>query len=221
MRTILLKEPFRVANRLEQLGLAKEQLLDVVDAMVLARNSCTANDPPAAPGWSAWRDGTRRLREVFCPLGWEKDDADMISSISHKDKGVKIAVSNTDEATGVENQTPQNRSPKGSATDRVIYENQAIFTDIIESTTNVIPMSAPGLGEIGMVHWYLCVFCDGEIVRAELSCPAKCASGYFTGFYERIMLLTDHDENRGIAIRPDGPIEDSGFEVPVTRKKAQ
>ena len=60
----IFKNPIEVVNRLEELGVTRDELLEVVDAMVSARADCTSNDPPGAPGWSSWRMGTRRLREV-------------------------------------------------------------------------------------------------------------------------------------------------------------
>src|SRR3982751_3743401 len=120
MNALFRSQPVEVQNRLEQLGLTKPLLLEVVQAMVAARNNCTENDPPSAPGWSSWRDGTRRLREVLIPHGWRKDDTEMISSAFNEKLGLKVSVSNTDAGTGVENQTPQNSSQKGAATERII-----------------------------------------------------------------------------------------------------
>ena len=40
-----------------------------------------------------------------------------------------------------------------------------------------------------VVYWYLCVYCEGDIVRAELSCPSECEAGFFKTFRERIILL--------------------------------
>src|SRR5437763_13241045 len=99
MKAKLLKHPIEIVNRLETMGLKREDLLEVVGSMVAARNSCTENDPPSAPGWKAWCDGTRRLREIGTMHGWERDETDHISSMYDRKRGLKIAVCNTDDAT--------------------------------------------------------------------------------------------------------------------------
>src|SRR2546430_8080713 len=107
--------PIEVVNRLAELGWIREQLLEIVETMVAARNSCTENDPPGAPGWKSWCDGTRRLREIGSLLGWTRNDDHQISSIYDSKRGIKIAVVNTDDGTGLEKRQPQNRSKKGAA----------------------------------------------------------------------------------------------------------
>jgi len=74
------KKTLDVGNRLDGLfKLRREQLLEVVEAMVRAKADCTPNDPPGSRGWSAYKMGTRRLREItLVEKGWEKDDADQI-----------------------------------------------------------------------------------------------------------------------------------------------
>ena len=218
MKPLIFNSPIEVTNKLDSIfGLSRDNLMEVVERMVAARNSCTENDPPSAPGWKSWCDGTRRLREVVRPLGWEKDEDGHISSVFDKARNIKIAVCNTDDGTGSKNSQPQNRSKKGAATDRAVSGNQLTFDSIFEGTTNVIQMSPQGLG--GLVYWYLCVYCEGEIVRAEISCPSFCENGFFKGFRERIFLIGDDDTGDGVR-RRTGPDDGSEFDIPVLRKKA-
>jgi hypothetical protein len=223
MSAIFLKNPIEVSNRLEDIGVTKEQLLEVVRSMQAAKNGCTDNDPPSAPGWSAWRDGTRRLREVLAPSGWVKDDTDMISSAFHKANGIRLLVCNTDSGTGLEESEPQNCSFKGSATDRAINSNevQILMTSILDQSLpdDVVPFDPAANDLVKIVHWYLCVYINGEAVRAELSCPVKIASGYFSAFHERIILIGDQDGG-GVPLRRKKPDDDADVEIPVTRKKA-
>jgi hypothetical protein len=215
MSAILRKNPIEVKNRLDELGVKREDLLEVVDRMVSARNGCTANHPPGSAGWMAWSEGTCRLREIFLRLGWEKNEEFFISSICDM-SGTRIAVSNTDDGTGLEQRQPQNRSKKGSGTDHAVALNQAVFSDILASALNVIQLPPiPG----GVVYWYLCVYADGDVVRAELSCPSSCENGYFTDFHERIVLIGGDDDGR-VQVRPSVSDDDSEFEINVTRKQA-
>ena len=70
----------------------------------------------------AWKVGIRRLREIGCPMGLERDETDQIPSVIDRQRGFKFTVSNTDDCTGleIEGRVPQNRSKKGPATDRVV-----------------------------------------------------------------------------------------------------
>jgi len=216
MNAILRTNPVEVGTRLDELGLNREGLIEVVDRMVSARNHCTDNHPPGSAGWMAWSEGTCRMRDIFLPLGWERNEDFHLSSIWDK-KQIRVAVSNTDDGTGREDRVPQNRSKKGAGTDHVVARNQGVFSDILENALNVIQLpQAPG----GINYWYLCVYCEGEIVRAELSCPSSCENGYFTSFYERIILIRGDDGGEIPARRIGSDYGDTGFEINVTRKEA-
>src|ERR1700733_946348 len=102
MTARIVRNRIDVGNRLEELGLDRAKLSDIRDAMVSARADCTNNDPPSAPGWSSWRMGTRRLREVMLrEKDWEKDETDQISAVVNQKLRIRIAVANTDDATGL------------------------------------------------------------------------------------------------------------------------
>ena len=215
MHSTLRINPIEVINRLTDLGLKREDLIEVIERMVSARNSCTANHPPGSAGWMAWSEGTCRLRDVFLPLGWEKCEDYHISSVWDR-KQMQIAVSNTDDGTGLENRQPQQRSKKGAGTDRIVASNQSVFPEILEESMNVIQLpQAAG----ATAYWYLCVYAEGEVVRAELSCPSLCGNGFFTAFHERIILIGE-DSDGGTKLRHDVPDDGEGFEITVTRKSA-
>lgn len=217
MTRIFRSTSIEVANRLEQLGWTREELLEVVDAMVASRNSCTDNDPSSAPGWMSWKDGTRRLREIARPKGLEKSEADQIPWAVDVERGIRFAVSNTDNGTGLPYpRQPQNRSKKGPATDRAISSNQGCLFDFDDMLGKVVPLSMAGRQPGIVVSWYLCVYAEGDEVRAELSCPAALEGGFFAGFLERIVLIGS-DPGDGITRRRD---DDDGpeYEIPVTRK---
>jgi hypothetical protein len=227
MPTKILKRPIEVRNRLGELGLRRDKLIEVVEAMVAAKAECTDNDPPGARGWSAWRMGTRRLREeLLTEPGWERDETDQISSVVNKDLGIRIAVSNTDDGTGLdeEGRFPQNRSKKGAATDRVIQMNQGSFMEILdESVREKIVTLKPTDKKSGpIITWYLCSYCEGDEYRAELSCPNGVDGGFSTGFDERIFII-DSGEGGGVRRRRvgdnGGGAGSSEFEISVKRKK--
>lgn len=222
MPTRITKGPIDTPNRLEELGLKLEEALEVVGAMISAKAECTDNDPPGSRGWSSWRWGIRRLREVkLSQPGWEKDDTDQIASVINKKLGIRIAVSNTDDGTGIDadGRFPQNRSRKGGATDRAVHVNQLSFMDVLEASRKVVPLRGEPPAPSAIITWYVCTYSEGEQFRAELSCPDGMEDGFFTGFIERIFLV-DSDDSSGDTIRRrrDGGPDDSEFDIPVTRK---
>lgn len=219
------KKPIDVGNRLDKLfGLTREQFLEVVEAMVRAKADCTPNDPPGSRGWSAYKMGTRRLREITLIVkDWERDDTDQIPGVINKRRGVRIVVANTDDGTGIEEdgRFPQNRSQKGAATDRVVQANQLSFMKALDESLKVVSLKkAVASGPAKIVTWYVCTYGEGEEFRAEISCPGIIEGGYFADFFERIFLTHDDGGDGGEAVRrSDDGSSGPDFEIPVTRKK--
>lgn len=212
MTALICKAEPEVSDKLSQLRLNREKLDEVIHAMVAARNGCTPNDVPSAAGYYSWAAGTRRMRELFADDGWTKNEAGQLSTLFNEELGIKVVVSNTDDGTGVEAGMPQNRSQKGAATDRAISRNQMFMGAIIDEARDSTSE-----------YWYLCVYAEGDVVRAELSLPVELTNGYFTGFQQRI-FLTGHGGSAAPVVTPvvtDGPSSDAEFDVPVTRKQAQ
>ena len=175
-------------HRLRELGCEYEDLIEVVRAGVAGRAGCTANDPISAPGYEAWRFGTRCLRERFLRKeGWESDNTLNIESIVHRERGIRISFVNADEGTGMPLRSPRNRTPKGVATESVTDLNGQL------ELGGPIPRLADAAQSAEFETWHLCVFDDGAQVRAELSRPVEFASGHFVKFAERILLLQDGD----------------------------
>jgi hypothetical protein len=220
MKSPILTHPVEVSNRLQAFGFTREQFLEVIAASVAGRNSVTLNDPPGSAGWCAWQQGTRRLREIGGLIGMERDDSDQISCILDRKRNIRIAVANTDEGTGLENSKPINCSKKGAATDRLVSANSmGSFGILWEEARNVISLQPRNIKNA--VLWYLCIYSDGDMVRAELSCPTICESGFLREFSERIIILGPEDCDDFVRCRDDrkgGGGEE--FEISITRKQS-
>lgn len=139
MPTTFFDTPIRVTSRLGEMMTTREQLLEVAEAMALARAECTDNDPYGSRGWRGYQMGSRRLREthvgVKVSIGeWVKDDKDQVPSILNKELGLRIVVCNTDAATGLKGKIPQNNSKKGAANERAIEANQFSFFEEFEKS---------------------------------------------------------------------------------------
>ena len=210
-----LEHPVEVHKRLDELCLTLEQVRSVVDAMVSGRANSTANDPSSAPGLLSWIHGTRRLREVTLPNGWEKDDHDQQPSVVSPNKTVRLSVMNTDDGTGIADRLPQPTSKKGTATERAAYNNQREFIEDHPSFFALESQSSPRV-----VQWYLMVYSKGEDLRAELSCPTSCEEGGFSSFQERIFISMDLGGDTPIRGNQDSPVSDPDFEITVERKSS-
>ena len=221
MNPAIFTHPAEVYNRIAMLGLSQEHLVSIAVRMAQARTDCTANNPPSAPGFYAWSEGTRRARELFIPLGWEACEYGQLSSIYNRKTGVRMIVINADAGAGLEDSQPQNRTYKRSATDRAVVENRENFLFDINLASN--PQQPPCRIN-GAFNWYLFVFSYrdevGDILRAELSLPSSITRGFFTSFHERIMVISDEGFDEGSLIVPEDPEGDPEFEIHVTRKEA-
>ncbi len=215
MQTLIINSPIEARNRLRELGWDEVELVEVVYAMVAGRNGCTANDPVCAPGWVAWKDGVRRIREIGATKGWRRADIDQVPWTIDVERGMKFTVVNSNEAAGVEEHDPQNRSKRGAAAERAVQANA-------EQLSLAFPDMPIDRGEAALpdrlmetMSWYLFVFSEGDTIRAELSCPIGMSCGFFSQFKERIFLSTDMFTPLGDdALMPDSADE---FDIPVER----
>ena len=206
MAVIVFQEEFEVLPRLTALGVTKSELLDVVRAAVGARRDATPFHPASAGGLYAWIEGTRRLRAIYVPQGWEIDRTDNIESIFSPGIGIKIIYQSAGRA-GDPLRDPLAVSRKGAGSARAVELAQGELWPEIRTTE---------LRKVNAASWYLFVYADGDDVRAELSFPISIADDQFCGFNERIILV-QNGEWLGIDITPeDADLLD--FEVSVTRK---
>lgn len=215
MPVTIRKAHYEVRQRLAELGLTPDLLLEIVKAVSTAHANCTENDPPAARCWDGWRMGTRRAREVLRPLGWDKDDTDTYSVILNHQERVRLVVVNSTIGTGLELGSPFNVTKKGPRSAERAIENLQMVLDVAgfrEEQARRLRL----LEAAKYATWCLCVFVDGDIVRAEISQPVGFSHGYVTRWEERILLLGDDGGPAGIRIAP--PDEDDGLspEFPIT-----
>jgi hypothetical protein len=193
MLAVVRVEPWDVARRLADFAMTREQVLEVVRACASAAGNVTENDPPGTCGWETYRFGVRLLRQQLRPDGWEPDNTDGLATITNAQLKMRIAVANTDDATGVPDPTrfPQNRNKRGPTADRAVEANERLLPGIdwpIAAKTHDGVVSVSDL-----VTWHLCIYVNGDDVRAELSLLDKIEAGWFTGWKERIIILKPGD----------------------------
>lgn len=210
-----LTDPIVIDSRLEELGWTREEMLEVVAAMVSARRSCTDNNTPAGPGFRSWDDGTKRLREIGLPKGLLRSDEHQISCVIDAKRNLKFAVQNTDDGTGIEKVGPQPTRRKRAQTANIVNADQGSLLEALEGG-NVVPFSQvarPG----GYTWWYLCAYASDTEIRAELCCPTGFKHGRFEDYFERIVLIGPDDDDL-VSVASNDDAEDGEFDIPVSRK---
>jgi hypothetical protein len=124
MKATVKTSPIEVVNALAQLGLTTEILQEAILRGEFARDSCTANDAPGAPGYYAWNGTVRALRDILMPQGWARNDDICYSRVISPDKSLAIAVCTGDAGTGDKNANPKTKYVKGTATQAAVSINQ-------------------------------------------------------------------------------------------------
>ena len=211
MPVVLRRELPDVEQRLRELGLDREGLIDVVRASVAFRAGCTDNDPANAGGWEAYRGAVRRSREIYRTQGWEKERRDNVELIRHPGLKLRVGYLATCAHTCDPIVQPSNRYPKGPAQQRAASANgqMDLFPDTLED--------ADGEPHDGSSTWLLCVHDDGMgRVMAELSRPIAFDGNHVSAFSERIFLVQPGEWD-AIAIAADDDGDDD-IEVPVRRR---
>lgn len=221
MAKVVRVQPYEVRQRLEGLGLDLGRLLIAVQAVSDAHSNCTNNDPPAARCWDGWRMGTRRLRELYRPLGWEKDDTDTYSVLVNHSTKVQVVIVNSTKGTGLLVGSPLNVAKKGPKSVKSATDNRQHVLDIAgfpeELARKLRMMEAKNYQT-----WCLCVYVSEDCltVRAELLQPVKYNRGYISDWEERIILRGNDPVPETVIVAPSG--DDDGlspdFPIVVQRK---
>lgn len=179
--------PADVADRLKELGLDLTTLVDVVRQGHHVFISASPNDPPLAPGFSAWARMVRALREHLLPKGWARSDENNYSIVISPSDELVIAVATGDENTGRYGESPTTKSTKGPSTIEAVATNQQqlslAFIPAIPAPARPIEAGKERMTWILLVHRGL-----GE-VRCELSLPMSMgADGRIDAWRERILI---------------------------------
>lgn len=206
----VLAEEFEVVPRLEQLGMTKADLLDVVRAAVGARRSVVPYHPLSAPGLLSWIAGTTQLRRTFDAKNWQICRRDGIESIYHPDLGIKVVFQNAERA-GDPVSDPLAANRKGAASARAVELGQGeLFPEHrVEKEQEK--------AELNAMTWILFVQADDTTVRAELSCPIAISDEQYDGFHERILLVQGGEWDDPVTLSDDGE-PPADYEVNVSRK---
>jgi hypothetical protein len=200
-----------VANRLKQLDLDIDALISVARVAAAARADTVDNDPLGTGGQLSYIYGTRRLREVTKPSGWELFRNEGVEAVRHLATGIVVVFQNVEEAAAAT--SPKAISEKGGGSRRLINSLTLPLFPLEDYPESFKPISTALTGSI----WYLCVSVNDGSVSAELSQPAEIRDKNFGPFNERIFLIQGGDW--GIPAIPEYLLDDAVQVEPTIARK--
>jgi hypothetical protein len=186
LQTLLRVESVDVNDRLTELGLDVDAIVDVVSQGYQAFVSCSPNHPRLIPGIWAWGETVRALREYVLPKGWSRSDENNYAVVIDPLGEMAIAVATGDAATGMKDLVPTTKANKGPSTADAVQANHLqllLFGDL------PVPSAANDGGDKERLTWLLLVHRAISEVRCELSLPVTMgADGKVSSWKERILL---------------------------------
>jgi len=193
-----------VDNRLAELGLEEPPIAEIVRRGYVVFASCTPNDPPLFPGFSAWASMVRGLREYLLPE-WERSDENNYSLVINPTGTIAIAVATGDEGTGRQDATPTTKSSKGPSTVEAVASNQ-LQLDLPFVFPPVEVPARPAAADKQRMTWILLVHRAQGEVRCELSLPSSMGTdGRVDRWEERIILKAIPTDPEVMEITPPQP----------------
>ena len=207
---IVYKDPIDVRNKLSDLGVPLELLIEAAQQGFAERLNATPFDPVTAAGTDAWRYPVRVLRAGLEEIGWRIDNPRNLPIVISDERGVNITVSSGDDFTGFDGaRKPRSKNPKGVLIEEAITRN--IFQG--ELFPEQVPIAVRKFDRtLKYPTWIFLLHITENEIRAELSLPNSMDSGdYVDGWAERILIsvplpgsefLSDTDFDEGPEIRP-------------------
>ena len=216
--TLTHTKPAEVEDRLARLGLKAERIGETVQRGYVAFISCTPNDPPLYPGFSAWAMMVRGLREYLLPEGWQRSDENNYSLVINGSGTVAIAVATGDAATGISDELPTTKSSKGPSTVEAVASNQ-LTLDLIFPPVALPQPARPAGQDQQRTTWILLVHRAQGEVRCELSLPTSMGlDGRVDGWEERIILRSIPTDPDVLDIATPAPPTQPDIDVAVKRR---
>jgi hypothetical protein len=204
-----IKESVEVKGALEEIGIDYEDLIDILIAGEVARDSCTNNNPRSSQGIISWSAAVRALREKMIPKGWRRELRDHLELTISPDGKIAIYILTGDERTANEKSVPSTLYPKG--------ENHRAFVHINGEQIPLFPLSTAESFEASRKTWVLLRRRVGNAVVAELSLPLRMdKKGNISSWSKRILLETIQLDE--LPPQPQNSDDHRDIEVQVVRR---
>lgn len=213
----IIDRPEDVQDKLAELGLNLEIIVSSVTAGVAARRECIRTHPRTAPGFYAWSECVRALRDQLLPLGWELNNEANQGLAFNPNKSIMLGVAPGNSSTGKKGVTPRTRTPRGVRTLAAVASNSGyLFVEMEEDEIVRLFSSRSDL-------WLLLLFFDeeNERVQVELSRPVKANEEKRLVDWRPRILLGSIDFSNGSRAksRNDVPPPQSSSEIVVEVKR--
>ncbi len=211
----LFVQPHERSAKLHQLGVDEETIYQATFRGYVARQSCTAFDPPSYPGTVQWAQSHRALRELLTPADWVADDSGNYSRVVSPNGAIAITVATGDGYTGQEGtHEPHTKYPKGAETK--VRVNRNVHLEQLSLWEEPKPLSVVAtkveVGAAQQVLWILLVSTTQDEVRYELSRPrGQDDQGRVISWAERI-IFPPLEPNEPEQIQHDTDKDDQGDE---------
>jgi hypothetical protein len=199
-------EPLDVHNRLDEMGLEQEALVNVVRQGYYAFIACTENDAPLYPGLAAWNQMVRALREYLLPKGWIRSNDNSFPLVINPSGTMAIAVSSSDELTGRQEASPSTKSSKGPRTIEVVAANQEQLNLFGHRPSPIQAETTDANSSDNRMTWYLLFHRALDEMRCELSLPLSMGNdGRIVDWQERIILGAIPTDPESLELTPPAP----------------
>ncbi|CAJ3296697.1 Uncharacterised protein [Burkholderia pseudomallei] len=181
--TVVFHESADVDARLALLELDRQVLIDAVLQALLYKARLTSHHPNLYRHSVLTNETVAALRDFLVPRGWGKQDEGNYELVVNPEVNVAIAVASGDDATGIKDRTPSNKSEKGPRTVKAVDDNR---------TADLFPETLPPVEEEqrALDTWILLHHHAGDAMRLELSRPNGYDSTqrFVTSWSERIVI---------------------------------
>jgi hypothetical protein len=175
-----------IDERLSRMGLTRVPFIDAANQGFTAFAECTPNHPPTSPGFYAWAETNRALRENLFTFKWGRKNETNQPLVLNERKDTAITSCSGDKYTGRRDGFPSTRSARGERTRDFVRLNQIAFEFMDDPAPVVASTKVPG-----RATWLFLVYRDmerGEL-RYELSLPRSMdEDGHVDDWAERIIF---------------------------------
>lgn len=201
VETLILREPWEVQPRLQELTLSLNKLLEIRDIAILEGANVTTFHAANAEGTFRYHHGTWALRDRFVGGDWAVDRSNGIETIRNEKLKLVVGFCNVD-LSCVDAHDPQPRTKKGSGAERA--SGPGLFVNLPKYVSGV-PRE--------WLFFYLMVDDKGAV---ELSRPVV-ESGRFVAMVERLYLSDGSDDGSAVRVL-DAPDAGPEFDPQIVRK---
>ncbi len=217
METAVFASSADAQQRLNELGLNEQVLLDAARRGFLAWASCTENHPPLFRGNTAWANAICALREGLTPHGWRAVDEMGLPLTVNASNTIAITVATGDENTAHPEKDPTTRSSKGPRTSDLIAVNrcQAQLFDTDRYLPQLLRQPRDRTGMILLFHRDM----ENQELRCELSTPSSMSvDGRVDGWIERIILSSTPFDGDAWSAEVGGGPDGSDIDIEIMKR---